>query len=269
VSAHDRMLDAGSGDDAGNLAQRVAGIAGWAARAGYSFTRRLPGIDTAERGIRQVERQLLGELRRRLDEVDDPYQAALTAASTMNRPIGNGRAAGFEPSGTITIVPAREGHGEPLRAAMAELLNRSIGFGREKAKEYLYAIILRQLTPDEARILSALSGGSPFPLIDVAERTNLGGAGRVVLRNASTVGKAAGVSLGDQVPSYLTRLIGLGLADIDEEAPSLETQYEILMTDEVVRQAENSVKRAKFIRRTVHISRLGAQFWEACDPTAG
>jgi hypothetical protein len=267
VSSHDRMLDAGTGDEAPNLAQRAAGLAGWAARTGYSFTKRLPGVDTAERGFRQVERQLLGELRRRLDEVDDPYHAALTAASTMNRPTG--RTPGFEPVGTITVIPAREGHGEPLRAAMAELLNRSIGFGREKAKEYLYAIILRQLTPDEARILSALSGGSPFPLIDVAERTGLGGAGRVVLRNASTVGKAAGVSLGDQVPSYLTRLIGLGLADIDEEAPALETQYEILMTDETVRQAENSVKRVKFVRRTVHISRLGAQFWEACDPTAG
>jgi hypothetical protein len=269
VSSHDRMLGAGSGEEAPNLARRAAGLAGWAARTGYSFTKRLPGVDTAERGFRQVERQLLGELRRRLDEVDDPYYAALTAASTMNRPTGNGRAQGFEPTGAITVIPARDGHAEPLRAAMAELLNRSIGFGREKAKEYLYAIILRQLTPDEARILSALSGGSPYPLIDVAERTGLGAAGRIVLRNASTVGKSAGVSLGDQVPSYLTRLIGLGLVDIDEEAPALETQYEILMTDETVRQAENSVKRAKFIRRTVHISRLGAQFWEACDPTAG
>jgi hypothetical protein len=264
VSSDDRMLGACSSDPQPNLAQRAVGLAGWAARTGYSFGKRLPGVDTAERGLRQVERQLLGELRKRLDEVDDPYYAALTAASTMNRPTTNG----YKPNSAITVVPARDGHAEPLRAAMAELLNRSIGFGREKAKEYLYAIILRQLTPDEARILSALSGGSPFPLIDVAERTSLGGAGRIVLRNASTVGKAAGVSLLDQVPSYLTRLIGLGLVDIDEEAPSLEPQYEILMTDEIVRQAENSVKRVKFVRRTVHISRLGAQFWEACDPTA-
>ncbi|MCU1681393.1 MAG: hypothetical protein JWQ81_2132 [Amycolatopsis sp.] len=268
MTTHDRLLDAHSGDEVPNLAQRAVGLAGWAARTGYSFTRKLPGVDTAERGIRQVERQLLGELRRRLDEVDDPYHAALSAASAMNRPTGNGRATAFDAPAVITVVPSRDGHSEPLRAAMAELLNRSIGFGRERAKEYLYAIILRQLTPDEARILSALSDGSPFPLIDVAERAGVGGTGRIVLRNASTVGKAAGVSLNDQVPSYLTRLIGLGLADIDEEAPSLETQYEILMTDETVRQAEASIKRAKLIRRTVHISRLGAQFWEACDPTA-
>jgi hypothetical protein len=152
---------------------------------------------------------------------------------------------------------------------MAQLLHRSIGFGRQRAEEYLYAIILRQLTPDEARILATLSSGSPFPLIDVAERTNLGSAERILLRNASTVGKSAGVSLIDQVPSYLTRLNGLGLVEIDEEAPSLENQYEFLITDETVGEAENLVKRVKFIRRTVRNSRLGAEFWRACDPTAG
>ncbi|MEU5261804.1 Abi-alpha family protein [Amycolatopsis sp. NPDC021455] len=251
----------GAADDVADLARRAGQLAGWAARTGFALGRKLPGVETAERSVREVERQLLTELRRRLDEVDDPYHAALTAASAMTRP------AAVE--ATVTLVPARDNHGEPLRAAMAELLNHSIGFGRDRAREYFYAIILRQLTPDEARILSALSDGSPFPAVDVVERTGLGGNGRVVLRNASTVGKAAGVSLPDQVPGYVTRLIGLGLVDLDEEVPTLETQYEILLTDETVRDAEKHVKRAKFVRRTIHISRLGAQFWQACDPSFG
>lgn len=250
-------------NDVADLARRAGQLAGWAARTGFQFSRKLPGIDTAERGIRQVERTLLGELRRRLDEVDDPYHAALAAASAMNRNDGNPRVV----EASVTLVPARD-HVEPLRAAMAELLNHSIGFGRDRAREYLYAIILRQLTPDEARILSALSDGSPFPAVDVAERTSIGGTGRILLRNASTVGKSAGVSLPDQVPGYLTRLIGLGLVELDE-VPSLETQYEILLTDEAVREVEKQAKRIKVIRRTVHISRLGAQFWQACDPSLG
>ncbi|MBB4687895.1 Abi-alpha family protein [Amycolatopsis jiangsuensis] len=249
-------------DDVANLARRAGQLAGWATRTGLGLTKKLPGIDTAERGLRQVERGLLSELRRRLDEVDDPYHAALTAASSMNRPGPNGR----DVPAAVMLVPARD-RVEPLRAAMAELLNHSIGFGRDRAREYLYAIILRQLTPDEARILAALSDGSPFPAIDVAERTAVGGAGRIVLRNASTVGKAAGVSLPDQVPGYVTRLIGLGLVELDEEVPALETQYEILLTDETVRAAEDSLKRTKVIRRTIHVSRLGAQFWRACDPS--
>ncbi|WP_410669850.1 Abi-alpha family protein [Amycolatopsis sp. cmx-4-68] len=250
----------GTGDEVADLARRAGQLAGWAARTGFALGRKLPGVETAERGVRQVERQLLTELRRRLEQVDDPYHAALTAASAMNR------AAPGTAEATVTLVPARDNHAEPLRAAMAELLNHSIGFGRDRAREYFYAIILRQLTPDEARILSALSDGSPFPAVDVVERTGLGGAGRVALRNASTVGKAAGVSLPDQVPGYVTRMIGLGLVDLDEEVPALETQYEILLTDESVRDAEKHIKRAKFVRRTIHISRLGAQFWQACDP---
>ncbi len=253
----------GAADEVVDLVRRAGQLAGWAARTGFALGRKLPGVETAERGVRQVERQVLTELRRRLDEVDDPYHAALTAASAMNRPAVPGKI-----EATVTLVPVRDNQAEPLRAAMAELLNHSVGFGRERAREYFYAIILRQLTPDEARILSALSDGSPFPALDVVERTSLGGNGRVVLRNASTVGKAAGVSLPDQVPGYVTRLIGLGLVDLDEEVPSLETQYEILMTDETVRDAEKHVRRAKFVRRTIHVSRLGAQFWLACDPAA-
>ena len=252
----------GAADDVADLARRAGQLAGWAARTGFALGPKQPRVETAERGVREVERPLLTQLRRRLDEVDDPYHAALTAASAMNR-------AAVPREATVTLVPVRDNHAEPLRAAMAELLNHSIGFGRERAREYFYAIILRQLTPDEARILSALSDGSPFPALDVVERTGLGGNGRVVLRNASTVGKAAGVSLPDQVPGYVTRLIGLGLVDLDEEVPSLETQYEILMTDETVREAEKHVRRAKFVRRTIHVSRLGAQFWQACDPSLG
>ncbi|GAA3555910.1 Abi-alpha family protein [Amycolatopsis ultiminotia] len=261
---YQRSNGSGTAEDVANLARRAGQLAGWAARTGFELTKKLPGIDTAERGFRQVERGLLSELRRRLDEVDDPYHAALTAASAMNRPDTNGRPV----EATVALVPARD-HLEPLRAAMAELLNHSIGFGRDRAREYLYAIILRQLTPDEARILAALSDGSPFPAIDVAERTAIGGTGRIVLRNASTVGKAAGVTMADQVPGYLTRLIGLGLVELDEEVPALETQYEILLTDEAVREVEKQFKRIKVIRRTVHVSRLGAQFWQACDPSAG
>ncbi|PXY31051.1 Abi-alpha family protein [Prauserella muralis] len=240
-----------------DLARRAGRIAGWAARTGYTLGKRLPGADAAERNLRSLEHRALSELRRRLEAADDPYLATLKEAPAATHQVsGNGRGT------TVTVVAPPD----PLRAAMAELLNRSANLTRERARDYLYAVILRQLTPDEARILSALSDGSPFPLVDVAERAGLG-AGRVVLRNASTVGKAAGVSLLDHVPAYLTRLVGFGLADIDEEAPALSTQYEILLTDETVRAAERLAKRPRFIRRTVRISPLGVAFWQACDPS--
>ncbi|WP_170200637.1 Abi-alpha family protein [Prauserella endophytica] len=244
--------------DSEDLVQRAGRIAGWAARTGYSLGRRLPGADSAERSLRTLEQKALGELRRRLEGAGDPYLATLNQAPSTGRNLTNGQVKGR----AVTVVTPDE----PLRVAMAELLNRSTGLDRDRSRDYLYAVILRQLTPDEARILAALADGSPFPLVDVAERTGLGGAGRVVLRNASTVGKAAGVTLLDHVPAYVTRLVGLGLADIDEEAPALSTQYEILLTDDTVRAAEQLVKRPRFVRRTVRISPLGVSFWQACAP---
>ena len=148
---------------------------------------------------------------------------------------------------------------EPLRVAMKELLDSSAAFDVEQAREDLYATVLRQLTPDEARILSALATGAEFPAVDVMA------GGRMLLRQ-STVGDATGVTLPDEVPSYLARLVGLGLIDIEGESTGLEPQYEILATDDLVREALSTAKRPKQLRRTVHISRFGARFWSAADP---
>src|SRR5699024_3085177 len=222
-----------------DLIHRAGRLANRAVRGGYAVGRRVPGVQAAERGLRSAERLALTELHRRLDRVDDPYRAALSQAAAMTRPSTNGVQQGQltpgEQQRDEVELAATDGAGEPLRAAMGELLDHSIGFGADRAREYLYAMILRQLTPDEARIVAALADGSVFPSMDVAERTGLGGTGRIVLRNASTVGKSAGVSLHEAVPAYLTRLAGLGLVDIDEEAAAMDTQYEILLTDSTVR----------------------------------
>jgi hypothetical protein len=231
-----------------SLLQRAGRLAGWAARTGVSLGRRVPGVENAGESLRQVERQVLSGLRKRLDEVDDPYVVALSAAS-----------GGGESNGSGQVVLAAE----PLRTAMKELLDRSVTFDRERAREYLYATVLRELTPDEARILAVLSVGDAYPAVDVVARGE-----RILLRNASTVGKAAGVTLPDEVPSYLTRLAGLGLVDVTAEDPALGSQYEILATDELVRAAGATAKRVKLIRHTLRLSRFGARFWAACDPAA-
>lgn len=235
-------------DDEDSLLQRAGRLAGWAARTGFSLGRRLPGVENATEGLRVVERQVLSGLRKRLDGVEDPYVVALTAAA-------HGGERETAPEGAVVVAD------EPLRAAMKELLDRSVTFEHERAREYLYATVLRQLTPDEARILAVLSVGDAFPAVDVVARGD-----RILLRNASTVGTAAGVTLPDEVPSYLTRLAGLGLVDVTGEDAALSSQYEILTTEEVVREALATVKRAKLVRHTVRLSRFGSRFWAACDP---
>ncbi|MEY7972709.1 Abi-alpha family protein [Saccharomonospora xinjiangensis] len=160
--------------------------------------------------------------------------------------------------------PARRA--DSLRALMTELLTESADLNRQEATLRLYETVLRSLVPDEARLLATLAEGSPFPTLDVAERTLLGGAGGFVLRNASTVGRAAGVTLADHVPGYVTRLVAFGLADLGPEDGALSTHYEVLAADEVVLDAARAVRRPTFVRGTVRISGFGARLWAACDP---
>lgn len=143
---------------------------------------------------------------------------------------------------------------------MKELLDSSADADRQQALDELYGAVLRRLTADEARILAVLANGDPFPVVDVVTRQ------ATPLRNASTVGEAAGVTLRDEVPSYLARLIGLGLLERDGERAELGPQYEILATDELVRAAAATGRRARLVRGTVRISPFGARFWAACDP---
>ncbi|MDV6014437.1 DUF4393 domain-containing protein [Haloechinothrix sp. LS1_15] len=243
-------------------------LVGQAARTGYGLARRLPGAETAERELHRLERAALTELGKRIDDVTDPYLAALRRPSFAGGDGWNGSGGGQRGDGLPVSSAEAAGELQPLRAAMAELLERSISYGPEQAREYCYAIVLRQLAPDEARMLSALSDGSPFPVVHIAERSGVGGTGRYLLRNASSLGKAAGVTLPDEVPHYISRLCALDLAELTEESVSLQTQYEILLAEEQVRVAQEAAKRPKVMRNTLRISTFGTRFWQACDPTA-
>jgi hypothetical protein len=230
------------GDPAAELVGQAGRVLGWLYRGGWEVARRLPGWEAVERQARRVERAVVDEVRKRLDE-DGPTE--------LQR-----------------VITAGESPREPLRAAMAELLERSVTDSREASREYYFALVMRQLLPDEARIVAALSDGAVFPLAHLAARTGLSGPTRYLLENASTVGRAAGVVQPGLVPFYVTRLIQFGLAEVGEEVAGLSTQYELLLTDERVRALEGGRLGPRVVRLSLHISELGAQFWAASDPSA-
>lgn len=146
------------------------------------------------------------------------------------------------------------------------LLDRSMYSSPDRSRDALYLDLLGSLVPDEARILAALSDGSAYPVIHVAE-PGASGASAYALKNASTVGRSAGVSLPRYTPLYLTRMLRLGLVRIGPEATSMYDEYEMLLTDSVVNialaTARRGVRAARVVRRTVRISDLGQELWEA------
>jgi hypothetical protein len=170
-----------------------------------------------------------------------------------------------DPQPSAQIAPPQEEPPLTPTLLLRALLDRSMYTSPDGSRDVLYMNLLQSLVPDEARILAALSDGSAYPVIHIAEP----GVGNpvFVLKNASTVGRSSGVSLPQHTPLYLTRMFGLGLAAIGPEAASMSDEYEMLLTDSTVRTAlalaRRGVRAARVIRQTVHISDLGQELWEA------
>jgi hypothetical protein len=152
---------------------------------------------------------------------------------------------------------------QKMRSLLDRALDQSTGGGQSE----LFHRIIDQLVPDEARIISALSDGSSAPLVSVRARSSTGGPGRIVLANASLVGRTANLALPHMTPSYVTHLHALGLIEWGSEDPAMKQDYEILMAETYILKAIKKATRgplpARIEKGTVQITALGRSLWEA------
>lgn len=150
---------------------------------------------------------------------------------------------------------------------MADLLERSVVQNTEDGHRDVYLSILRQLVPDEARIIAALADGPPAPLIHVLPRA---GGERRILENASLIGRTAALTLPSMTPTYVGNLRRLGLVETGPEDETNAAGYEMLMADRAVRAAlkegELSKLPARTVRRTLRLSDRGRALWDVCHP---
>ena len=179
------------------------------------------------------------------------------------------------------IDHAREGRELPPRPVdpadlgprMRSLLDQALANTPADSSLDLFHRILDQLSPDEARIIAALSDGHAAPLIHVRPLSPAGILGEPTLENASLIGKLANVSLPQLTPQYVTHLLALGLVQIGAERPSLKDDYQILMADPGVLKASKKASRGpiapRYEKHTLRLSPLGRSLWEACFPDPG
>ena len=142
-----------------------------------------------------------------------------------------------------------------------------------------YVEIIKQLTPDEAKIVGLFNEIRPFPLLDVRgeyirQPGHLANQGATVLTNFSHIGKEAGVELLDSTPVYINNLCRLGLAEIPKDfVYGVIEPYTILESDPIVQNTKQLIEnesipqmRCVFIRKGLLITALGKQFAEVCIP---
>lgn len=224
-------------------------------RSGMRIARQMPGVALVESQAQRI---------------------GLVAASEFNRLLQIPQQLTTSPSDeqrVMTLVQDAHHDPEPLRTAMIELLDRSVLADGERGREYLFGTIVSQLVPDEARMLAALATGRRFAVIDVLSRDGgRNGRTRPVLTNVSTLGAAAGVAVPDSTPTYLSRLQSFGLVEFGPPSDELSAQFDSLRGDASVRAARDEIdggkSSSKVARKSVRMSPLGREFWQACAPPA-
>jgi hypothetical protein len=156
----------------------------------------------------------------------------------------------------------------------ANLLAASMDIRTASGAHPAFVEIIRQLTPDEARIVRLFAYPRPFPLItvrwDYKAQTDTERGGQDVLLNFSLLGYEAGCEFPQLTPAYIDNLCRLGLAEIPTffeytavgVYDPLEKRPEVLAVKESLEA--NEKWNVTIQRRGLRVTILGKQFCHVC-----
>ena len=162
------------------------------------------------------------------------------------------------------------GHKESLSDLYANLLATSMDSTTAKTAHPGFVEIIRNLSGDEAKILSHLVKVRVIPLVDIRRESTEGKGGVVVSPYLSAVGHDSGCEHRDMVGTYLRNLERLGLIDIPRDKHlTSEGVYDRILNDPLVKKIEEELNalekhKANFDKYYAEPSELGKLFISAC-----
>jgi len=156
---------------------------------------------------------------------------------------------------------------ESLRARWEDLVDLSTAVEVDEIDGHpAFAGILRELHPDEARILRLLATEGAQAAVDVRNWRPLGIGSHVVAPGLNMIGQHAGCLLVERVPVYLSNLFRLGLIWFSRDAIPEIGPYQVLEAQPEVTEALKRAGRGTTVRRSVRLTPFGDQFCAACLP---
>ncbi|WP_182379487.1 hypothetical protein [Nocardioides sp. WS12] len=165
-------------------------------------------------------------------------------------------------------VAAELGRVAPVRASarrLGVLLDQALSQSTAEAEDALLDALVRGLVPDEARIIAALAAREWSPLVHVEARRD--GEEHLGLRNASLIGRQAGIALVRRTPTYVTRLLASGLVAATPERENRGQEYEVLLAEpdvlDAIRAAGRGPLGPRIRRGGLELSELGRELWAA------
>ncbi|MFB6084377.1 MAG: DUF4393 domain-containing protein [Halorientalis sp.] len=123
-----------------------------------------------------------------------------------------------------------------------------------------YASILDQIAPDEVRILRLLATEGRQPSMDVRDVGWVPINSELIAAGLTMIGNEAGCQHLDRTHAYLNNLKRLGLIWFSDEPVDDLNEYQILQAQPDVQEAIEEAKRAKLIRRSIHLTPFGVDF---------
>ncbi|MBO9521986.1 MAG: DUF4393 domain-containing protein [Nocardioidaceae bacterium] len=246
---------------------RIAGTAwlrsaSWAVGAGSRSARNLAKAMTDPKAAGELVRGVA-------EDVAEATRAISSVATAVSGGVPLPRAL-FEASVTLSSVMApeeapRKERELTLRERGEELLRKSRDVWSDDEAHPAYGRILDELAPDEARILLLLLRGGPQPSVDVRTGGPVGMvSSSLVSAGMNMIGPRAGVRYLDEVPAYLNNLFRLGLIWFSREQLEDPLEYQVVEAQPDVLEAMHSVRFAKIVRRSIHLTPFGIDFCKTC-----
>lgn len=132
-----------------------------------------------------------------------------------------------------------------------------------------FADILRQMNPDEARIVRFLARAGVQPALDVRTKTMFQIGSERILGGVSMIAEQASCRWPKEGRRYLANLNRLGLVRFSPEPVTDIRRYSVLEVQDEAMEAIESVKSAITVYRSIYLSEFGKQFSAMCFDMTG
>jgi len=157
-----------------------------------------------------------------------------------------------------------------LKELYANLLASSMDINSTKGVHPSFVEIIKQLSSDEAKLLSAFLESSQEPIINIKNMREDDSGGRDHYRYFTNIGEKYGLQELSQVPNYFDNLSRLGLIEIPDNYQLLgDNIYDHLESHPAVIQMKNKIdsedgRKHEVVKTAIKVTGLGRQFINIC-----